>query len=159
MLTIIARMILWFAFVLLLHQSEERCNARQIIDIILSLRWRPSLTSHLLCINCSRSIQGMAFLAHYRELRGNDNRGLGEVEYNFGRAFHQLGTSIPQHRSWCTSETLRIGKYRVVLIGYASLRESPGYVRYREGYRCGEGFCLSCSHLYALMNSWRPPRI
>ncbi|EIW58576.1 TPR-like protein [Trametes versicolor FP-101664 SS1] len=35
--------------------------------------------------------QGMAFLTRYRELRGETAEGLDEVEYNFGRVFHQLG--------------------------------------------------------------------
>ncbi|KAG6888878.1 hypothetical protein C0995_005133 [Termitomyces sp. Mi166 len=35
--------------------------------------------------------QAMAFLSQYRKLRGHDSQSLGEVEYNFGRAFHQLG--------------------------------------------------------------------
>ncbi|KAF5378579.1 hypothetical protein D9615_007122 [Tricholomella constricta] len=35
--------------------------------------------------------QAMAFLSQYRKLRAHDTQGMGEVEYNFGRAFHQLG--------------------------------------------------------------------
>ena len=35
----------------------------------------------------------MAFLTKYRELRGEMAQGLDEVEYNFGRAFQQLGGS------------------------------------------------------------------
>jgi len=35
--------------------------------------------------------QGMAFLSRYRTLRGGDAQELDEVEYNFGRAFQQLG--------------------------------------------------------------------
>ncbi|KAI9062521.1 TPR-like protein [Trametes sanguinea] len=35
--------------------------------------------------------QAMAFLTRYRELRGESAEGLDEVEYNFGRVFHQLG--------------------------------------------------------------------
>ncbi|KAF8060194.1 hypothetical protein FPV67DRAFT_1513697 [Lyophyllum atratum] len=35
--------------------------------------------------------QAMAFLSQYRKLRSPDPQGMGEVEYNFGRAFHQLG--------------------------------------------------------------------
>ncbi|EKM52010.1 uncharacterized protein PHACADRAFT_150922 [Phanerochaete carnosa HHB-10118-sp] len=34
-------------------------------------------------------VQAMAFLSKYRDLRGDD--APGEVEYNFGRAFHHLG--------------------------------------------------------------------
>jgi len=37
----------------------------------------------------------MAFLSQYRKLRGESNRGnnlgMREVEFNFGRTFHQLG--------------------------------------------------------------------
>lgn len=35
--------------------------------------------------------QAMAFLSQYRKLRIHDALSMGEVEYNFGRAFHQLG--------------------------------------------------------------------
>ncbi|KAK2462196.1 hypothetical protein APHAL10511_005784 [Amanita phalloides] len=35
--------------------------------------------------------QAMAFLSKYRELRTEEGNGIGEVEFNFGRAFHQLG--------------------------------------------------------------------
>ncbi|TFK72655.1 TPR-like protein [Pluteus cervinus] len=35
--------------------------------------------------------QGLAFLSKYRTLRGTNAKGMLEVEYNFGRAFHQLG--------------------------------------------------------------------
>jgi len=35
--------------------------------------------------------QGMAFLSQYRKLRGADAADLDEVEFNFGRAFQQLG--------------------------------------------------------------------
>ena len=33
----------------------------------------------------------MAFLSKYRNLRGENTQGMYEVEYNFGRMFHQLG--------------------------------------------------------------------
>ncbi|KAL9710688.1 transcription factor TFIIIC subunit tfc4 [Leucoagaricus gongylophorus] len=36
-------------------------------------------------------VQAMAFLTQYGKLRGTNPCGLGEVEFNFGRAFHQLG--------------------------------------------------------------------
>ncbi|KAM6492840.1 TPR-like protein [Amanita muscaria] len=35
--------------------------------------------------------QAMAFLSKYRELRQEETDAVGEVEFNFGRAFHQLG--------------------------------------------------------------------
>jgi len=35
--------------------------------------------------------QAMAFMSKYRELRKEEPDGIGEVEFNFGRAFHQLG--------------------------------------------------------------------
>jgi general transcription factor 3C polypeptide 3 (transcription factor C subunit 4) len=38
--------------------------------------------------------QGLAFLTRYRELRGED--ATEEVEYNFARAFHQLGMLPPR---------------------------------------------------------------
>ena len=38
----------------------------------------------------------MAFLSQYRTLRGSDCEDMGEVDYNFGRAFHQLGSCLPQ---------------------------------------------------------------
>ncbi|KAF4623249.1 hypothetical protein D9613_002332 [Agrocybe pediades] len=36
-------------------------------------------------------VQAMAFLSKYRKLRGASDKGMREVEYNFGRTFHQLG--------------------------------------------------------------------
>jgi general transcription factor 3C polypeptide 3 (transcription factor C subunit 4) len=36
-------------------------------------------------------IQAMAFMTKYRQHSRQDLRGVSEVEYNFGRAFHQLG--------------------------------------------------------------------
>ncbi|KAF8812960.1 TPR-like protein [Phlegmacium glaucopus] len=36
-------------------------------------------------------VQAMAFLSKYRNLRGTNTEGVREVEYNFGRMFHQLG--------------------------------------------------------------------
>ncbi|KAJ7143345.1 TPR-like protein [Mycena crocata] len=36
-------------------------------------------------------VQGMGFLTRYRQLRQEESEGLGEVEFNFGRAFQQLG--------------------------------------------------------------------
>jgi len=36
-------------------------------------------------------VQAMAFLSKYRNLRGVADQGVREVEYNFGRTFHQLG--------------------------------------------------------------------
>ena len=38
-----------------------------------------------------RFLQGMAFLSRYRTLRKSTPGGLGEIEFNFGRIFHQLG--------------------------------------------------------------------
>lgn len=35
--------------------------------------------------------QAMAFLTKYRELRLSNSVGQDEIEYNFGRGFHQLG--------------------------------------------------------------------
>jgi general transcription factor 3C polypeptide 3 (transcription factor C subunit 4) len=37
------------------------------------------------------TLQGFAFLAQYRTLRGGDERDVDEVDFNFGRAFQQLG--------------------------------------------------------------------
>lgn len=41
--------------------------------------------------------QGMAFLSQYRKIRksSGDEMMLAEVDYNFGRAFHQLGAKTP----------------------------------------------------------------
>ncbi|KAG6836328.1 hypothetical protein H0H93_009078 [Arthromyces matolae] len=38
--------------------------------------------------------QALAFLSQYRKIRSSDPQNLGEVEFNFGRAFHQLGRPI-----------------------------------------------------------------
>ena len=41
----------------------------------------------------------MAFLSKYRILRKEADKGVREVEYNFGRTFHQLGAlSIERFR-------------------------------------------------------------
>lgn len=46
--------------------------------------------------------QGMGFLTRYKALRGEDTDDMmDEIEYNFGRAFHQLGMCI--HDSTDTS--------------------------------------------------------
>ncbi len=37
--------------------------------------------------------KGMAFLAKYRTFRAG-SQSEGEIDYNFGRAFHQLGTLV-----------------------------------------------------------------
>lgn len=42
----------------------------------------------------TKSTQAMAFLSKYRKLRGIEDKGMREVEYNFARIFHQLGMSI-----------------------------------------------------------------
>ena len=38
----------------------------------------------------------MALLSKYRNLRGENTQGMYEVEYNFGRMFHQLGRVPPK---------------------------------------------------------------
>ncbi len=47
----------------------------------------------------------MAFLTRYRTLRQVDGTESDEVEYNFGRAFQQLGEVVPwagyHYRSYC----------------------------------------------------------
>lgn len=72
--------------------SGARCRGSPIIDTISSLK-------SVLCFSGERSSsfvrQGMAFLTRYRELRGDTAEGLDEVEYNFGRVFHQLGKPPP----------------------------------------------------------------
>jgi general transcription factor 3C polypeptide 3 (transcription factor C subunit 4) len=39
----------------------------------------------------SDMFQGFAFFSRYRTLRGGDEHEVDEVDYNFGRAFQQLG--------------------------------------------------------------------
>lgn len=46
--------------------------------------------SRMLCLGWCY-LQGFAFLAKYRTLRGGDEKMVDEVDYNFGRAFQQLG--------------------------------------------------------------------
>ena len=47
----------------------------------------------------------MAFFTRYRALRQVDETGSDEVEYNFGRAFQQLGEDVPstssRSRAYC----------------------------------------------------------
>lgn len=47
----------------------------------------------IVCSTCLNCYQAMAFLSKYRNLRGIHDKGVREVEYNFGRIFHQLGKS------------------------------------------------------------------
>ncbi|KAF9011799.1 hypothetical protein BDQ17DRAFT_1420213 [Cyathus striatus] len=54
--------------------------------------------------------QAMAFLTKYRTLRNVDAQGMGEIEFNFGRAFHQLGNSS-QSLLLATSDQYREGLY------------------------------------------------
>ncbi|KAI0049823.1 TPR-like protein [Auriscalpium vulgare] len=59
--------------------------------------------------------QAMAFLTQYRELRQGDPQGLDEVEFNFGRAFQQLGL-----------HSLAVKHYeRVLELTEARLKTSP----------------------------------
>lgn len=39
-------------------------------------------------------MQGMAFLSRYRALRKSSPEGFDEIEFNFGRAFQQLGLQL-----------------------------------------------------------------
>ena len=57
--------------------------------------------------------QGMAFLSKYRELRKEEDDAIGEVEFNFGRTFHQLGK---QRYFECQILSLRIDLCRAVLV-------------------------------------------
>jgi general transcription factor 3C polypeptide 3 (transcription factor C subunit 4) len=38
--------------------------------------------------------QGLAFMSQYRKFRSQDPDGAQEVEYNFGRLFHQIGKTF-----------------------------------------------------------------
>lgn len=49
------------------------------------------LPSHLAEIATNFLIKGFAFLSRYRKLRGGQDEDVDEVDYNFGRAFQQLG--------------------------------------------------------------------
>ncbi|THH30538.1 hypothetical protein EUX98_g3645, partial [Antrodiella citrinella] len=55
--------------------------------------------------------QGLAFLAKYRKIRGEDMEHLDEVEYNFGRAFHQLG--LLTHAARHYEQALEIAEKRM----------------------------------------------
>ena len=41
------------------------------------------------------SCQSLAFMSQYRKIRAQDPHGAQEVEYNFGRLFHQIGPFFP----------------------------------------------------------------
>lgn len=49
--------------------------------------------SHVV-IRSSSHTQSLAFLSRYRTLRGPGALEMDEVNFNFGRAFHQLGELI-----------------------------------------------------------------
>ena len=52
----------------------------------------------------------MAFLSKYRNLRGENTQGMHEVEYNFGRMFHQLGRVLNLY-SYNFSSKIFLGLY------------------------------------------------
>lgn len=56
--------------------------------MITQVRGLPSL---LAVIANNGVIKGFAFLSRYRKLRGGKEEGVDEADYNFGRAFQQLG--------------------------------------------------------------------
>ena len=43
------------------------------------------------------SFQGLAFMSQYRKIRARDSDSTQEVEYNFGRLFHQIGQPLLLH--------------------------------------------------------------
>ena len=67
-----------------------------------------------------QSLQGMAFLSRYRAIRGANSEDVDEVEFNFGRAFQQLG------RSSCLIRPGPVNQcpYRAALFGRTPLRKS-----------------------------------
>ena len=53
----------------------------------------------------------MAFLSKYRNLRGENTQGMYEVEYNFGRMFHQLGQVLNLYSYNLLIRTVLLGLY------------------------------------------------
>jgi hypothetical protein len=68
----------------------------------------------------------MAFFSQYRAIRGSERED--EVEYNFGRAFHQLGSiaSVPPFASSDDGS-------RAIHVGHETLRTSLGDRRWKAG--------------------------
>ena len=70
------------------RQADNRhhliTQVRPVSSILFSV---PPVESDFGC-----ATQGLAFLTQYRTLRGTDTSTLDEIEFNLGRAFHQLGT-------------------------------------------------------------------
>ncbi|TCD69113.1 transcription factor TFIIIC subunit tfc4 [Steccherinum ochraceum] len=68
-----------------MHQEDPMiCLCLAIASIGRAMQRQADNRHHLIT-------QGLAFLSKYRSLRGEDSSQVEEVEYNFGRAFHQLG--------------------------------------------------------------------
>jgi len=64
----------------------------------------------------------MAFLTRYRALRQVDEAESDEVEYNFGRAFQQLGEEVPSAGSR-SALTLGIGLHSLAVKHYERVLE------------------------------------
>lgn len=64
------------------RQSDNRHHLVTQVSIFILQVLSPLLRS---------AYQAMAFLSRYRSLRGTDVDEYSEIEYNFGRTFHQLG--------------------------------------------------------------------
>lgn len=74
------------------------------------------------CSLADCAAQGMAFLSRYRNIRGAHSRDVDEVEFNFGRAFQQLGKLT----SLIRSGVVMIVSGRAALFSCPSLRASFG---------------------------------
>jgi general transcription factor 3C polypeptide 3 (transcription factor C subunit 4) len=78
------------------------CLSLAIASIGRAMQRQSDNRHHLIAQVCSLPIslvrnvtllarQAMAFLSRYRLIRGSSAEGVDEVEFNFGRAFQQLG--------------------------------------------------------------------
>jgi hypothetical protein len=85
----------------------------------------------------------MAFLSKYRNLRGMHDKGMREVEYNFGRIFHQLGKSSVSLSFLPTNHFLAPGLYSHAVKHYErvlDLADKAGVSCEHDPRRCTTDF-------------------
>ena len=83
-------------------------------------------------------VQGISTLSRYAEIRGASS----EVEYNFGRAFHQLGTLW---RSLELADTDRVGLLHLAVPRYQRVLELA-----KDNKDAGRGFDMAREAAYNL---------
>jgi general transcription factor 3C polypeptide 3 (transcription factor C subunit 4) len=73
--------------------QRQADNRHYMIAQVCEMLFLSEMTAFLI-ISCEYLLQSLAFLSQYRSIRLKDNANVDEVEFNFGRAFHQIGKSF-----------------------------------------------------------------